>query len=259
MKTNIKILSISVLFTMGITLSAFNQDDKNKGNKQEQKQDKPKGQGKGNNGNKNNDKNDELKADRNNKNENKGNGNNGEKPGKLGNGKDKERGNNGNKIEKVANSYGYLWTNENFKERRNLRKDEKVTVCHKFNGNDEVVTISISQKALNAHINHGDVRGECPAVKDNKFSDIFLKRRSDYYNNLYETEEQVSYSRSILDYALERLAGSRLQLSSMYNNNMDLDEIERKKVTVMELEQNVSLLQTLLGVASNLIVNKLQQ
>jgi hypothetical protein len=44
----------------------------------------------------------------------------------------------------------------------------------------------------------------------------------------------------------------------MQNNNLPLADIQRKQATVGELEQNVSLLETVLGVATNLIANKLQ-
>jgi hypothetical protein len=65
------------------------------------------------------------------------------------------------------------------------------------------------------------------------------------------------YSRSILDYALERLAASRLQLTTLQNNNMPAADIQRKQATVVELEQNVSLLETLIGVTANIVANKL--
>ncbi len=67
------------------------------------------------------------------------------------------------------------------------------------------------------------------------------------------------YSRSILDYALIRLANSRTELATLKSRNLAQAEIERKQATVVELEQNVSLLETLVGVASNIVVNKLTQ
>ena len=65
------------------------------------------------------------------------------------------------------------------------------------------------------------------------------------------------YSRSILDYALLRLADARLQLVTLENNKVAPVEIERKKLVVVELEQNATLLQTLIGIAANLVVDKL--
>jgi len=153
---------------------------------------------------------------------------------------------------------GYKWDRETFKDRNKYKNQEKVTLCHKFNNGDEpAVTIRVSSNALKAHMNHGDVMGDCPAVTNNRFSNIFLRNRTDYYNNLQDHYEQVSYSRSILDYALARLTNSRQQLAIMQNNNMPVADIERKQVVIVELEQNVSLLERLLGIAANLVVNKL--
>jgi|SRR5688572_1649120 len=153
---------------------------------------------------------------------------------------------------------GYKWDRETFKDRNKYKNQEKVTLCHKFNSGDEpAVTIRVSSNALKAHMDHGDVMGNCPAVTNNRFSDIYLRNRTDYYNNLQDHYEQVSYSRSILDYALARLANSRQQLVIMQNNNMPVADIERRQVVIVELEQNVSLLEQLLGIAANLVVNKL--
>jgi len=153
---------------------------------------------------------------------------------------------------------GYKWDRETFKDRKKYKNQEKVTICHKFNrDNEPAVTINVSSHALKAHMNHGDVMGDCPAVTNNRFSDIFLRKRKDYYNNIENSNEQVSYSRSILDYALVRLTNSRQQLAISRNNKMPVADIERKQATVVELEQNVSVLETLIGVAAEVVANKL--
>ncbi|HEX5652178.1 MAG TPA: hypothetical protein VFX58_03835 [Chitinophagaceae bacterium] len=152
----------------------------------------------------------------------------------------------------------YTWDPITFKERKKIKNQEKVTICHKFNRAEEpAVTIRVSSNALKAHTDHGDVMGECPVVTDRRYSDIFLRRRADYYNSLQESQEQVWYSQSILDYALARLADSRLQLATYQSNNMPPAEIERKQAVVVELQQNVSLLETLIGAAAVILVNKL--
>lgn len=153
---------------------------------------------------------------------------------------------------------GFKWDRETFKDRGNIKNQEKVTLCHKVNSGDEpAVTIRVSSNALKAHMNHGDVVGECPAVTNSRFSDIFLRNRGDYYNNLQNHYEQVLYSQSILDYALARLTGARQQLVIMESNNYPPAEIENRRLLIVELDQNVSLLRTLLGVAANIAVNKL--
>ncbi len=169
--------------------------------------------------------------------------------------KGNRQNNNGN-----ANMKGvYLWDRETFKDRRKYKNQEKVSICHKFNGNNEpAVTINVSQNAMQAHLNHGDVMGGCPAVTDRRWSDVFLRNRNDYYNNVQNHYEQVSYSRSILDYAIARLTNSRQQLVTMQNTGVPVAQIETKQASVVQLEQNVSLLETLIGVATTIVVDKLQ-
>lgn len=209
-----------------------------------------------------------------NSNQEKTKGNSGQNNGNQGNngnhGNDGNQGNNGNKDKhdekyqgrnddgRGRNEEGYKWNRETFKERKKIRNQEKVTICHKPDAKDEPgVTIKISSNAVKAHMNHGDVMGACPAVKDNRYSNDFLEKRTGYYTTLEDTREQVVYSRSVLDYALERLSASRIQLATMQANKVPVVEIQRKQAVVTELEQNVSLLETLIGTAANLLVNKL--
>lgn len=273
MKKHISIFSFSLLLTAALALTASTQQEKNnKGNK-EQQQNKGKGQektgkpGKEDNGNMGNNKNN-GQSDKMDKKDNNGNKNNNGKNEKNNNNgknemndnKDKNNKMNNRNNDKVDVINGYNWNRENFKERKKIKNQDKVNICHKFNRESEnPVTISVSANAVKAHINHGDVMGDCPAITGNRrYSDIFLRNRTDYYNTLQNSQEQVYYSRSILDYALGRLTNSRLQLTTMQNNNMPLADIQRKEASVVELEQNVSLLETLVGVAANLVGNKFQ-
>jgi hypothetical protein len=166
-------------------------------------------------------------------------------------------------VKKVISRHGndnvFVWNRETFKDRGKIRNEGKVTVCHKFNNADEPpVTISISRNALNAHLNHGDVQGDCPAYTGKRtFSDIILGRRATYYNTIYGAQDQVVYSQSILDYALQRLTGARTQLVTLQSYNAPAYEIEQKQAVVLELENNVSLLETALAVTAGLLVAKL--
>lgn len=197
---------------------------------------------KGNQGNKNN---------AGNKQDNRDNSNNG-------NSKSKENRNNGNNGNDNA-LYSMKWNRDNYKDRKKIKDQKKVTICHKINRTGELpVSLTVSENAVKAHLNHGDVMGECPVVNDRRFSNIFLRNRTDYYNLLENTQGKAYYSRSILDYALERLTTSRSQLAIMRNNNLAAEDIQRKEATVVELEQNVSLLQTLLNVAVGLVASRLQ-
>jgi hypothetical protein len=270
MKKFIRIFGSALLLVAAVTLTASTQQEKGNKGKNEQGQKPGKGQGKPDNGVKQN------SAPGKAKNVQPGNSGQNGNPGQKGNagknqanqgkgnkeykqGKDMpgiDRGNRGN-AKDVAHG-GYYWDRDNFKDRQKIKSQDKVTICHKFNSNEPAVTIRVSSNALKAHMGHGDVMGDCPAIQGGRFSDLFLRNRSDYYNTLYYSQDQVSYSRSILDYALSRLTNSRQQLVYMQNNNYPAADIQRREATVVDLEQNVSVLETVLGVAATLIANKLQ-
>jgi hypothetical protein len=98
---------------------------------------------------------------------------------------------------------------------------------------------------LKAHLNHGDVQGDCPVYKGNRtFSDVFLGKRTDYFNTYYYAQDEVVYSQSILDYAIQRLTGARTQLVTLQTRNALVYVIEQRQAVVTELEENVSLLET---------------
>ena len=270
MKKQISILSFSILLVAAVALTASTQQGKSNKENKEQHQNKGNGQDKKGNGDKANKgnsgkHNDDGQPGKMNENNHKGNNGNNGKNDMRNKGNDdmhanRGRDNNMNHGNMGNDDYGYNWNRQNFKDRKKIKNQDKVNICHKFNRESEnPVTISVSANAVKAHINHGDIMGDCPAITGNRrFSDIFLRNRTDYYNTLQNSQEQVYYSRSILDYALGRLTNSRLQLTTMQNNNMPLADIQRKEASVVELEQNVSLLETLVGVAANIVANKFQ-
>lgn len=243
MKKQIILLGFSVLLITAMSFNSGITQQKKNNDKKEQKQNQPKKQDTA------------RKAD-----------NKGQPAGKKDQKDNKDRnnvkGNEGKNDDIIrANNEmkdGYKWDRETFKDRNKIKNQEKVTLCHKFNRADEpAVTIRVSSQALKAHMDHGDIMGDCPAETTSPFSDIFIRKRTEYYNNLQNHYEKVLYSRSILDYALARLADARQQLVIMQSSNIPPPEIERKQVIIVELEQNVSLLETLIGVAAGLVVNKL--
>lgn len=234
MKKELTMLGFSVLLVAAVAFTAFDQQDKNKNPKKEQQD-----QGKG----KEKDKDKDKEKDKENQ------GKNDIKDDKGKNDVNANKGNQG-KI--------YDWNRENFKDRQKVKNQEKVTLCHKFNSGNQPVTIRVSSNAIQAHMNHGDVMGACPAGTDKRYSDDYLNKRNDYYNYLQESQEKVYYSQSILDYALTRLNDARLQLTAYRNSNMPPAEIDRRQVIVVELEQKVGVLETLVNAAANLLINKLQ-
>jgi hypothetical protein len=66
------------------------------------------------------------------------------------------------------------------------------------------------------------------------------------------------YSKSILDYARERLEYYRAQQEAMRRANAAAADLERRQVIVVTLEREVSLLETLANATANLLLNKLQ-
>ncbi len=276
MKKITTFFSVLILACLAFMLSASTQQGKSKEKEQQEKGHSGKGneaiknkndkgqQANNNNGKSNNGKGQPQNDNQGNSHKNNQYNDKGQK-GKA----DKDRGydendtdNRGNnKKDKNKDYYlglpDYRWDNTTYKDRNKFRKNEKVNICHKISNDKGGVNIRVSENAVKAHLKHGDVIGTCPEIRDRPFSDIFYKNQSNYYNNLQETQEQVIYSRSILDYALIRLTDGRSQLTTLQNRNAPLAEIERKQVAVTQLEQNVSLLETLIGVAVNVVANKL--
>jgi hypothetical protein len=255
-------IGVSLIVAAAVTISAFvpPQNDRNPKGQSSQNQGKGNQKGnqdKGNQGNKGN-QGKENQGNQGKENQGKNTGN----PKKDVDvvdvrGNDQSNKGKGNKTYRIADN-GYSWTPVTFRDRRKIRGSEKVTICHKFSrGSENPVTINVSSNAMKAHLNHGDVMGTCPPVATRRFSDIFERRRNDYYNVLINGEDQVYYSQSILDYALDRLAASRLQLVQYQSSNMSPVVIERRQAMVVELEQNVSLLETLLAAAAAVVIDRL--
>lgn len=257
----VSILGISFLLVTAVAFTDFPQQEKNKNDKKEQQENKAKNQDKKNNpGNSNSNKNKNDQPGNKNQKDNQGKNNEKDKDNK---GLDKMNGNNANRNDndrgKVDMRDGYKWDRETFKDRNKYKNQEKVTICHKFNNDNEpAVTLKVSVNALKAHMDHGDIEGTCPDLRNDRYSDDYIRERNDYYERIQESREKVLYSQSILDYAVQRLTDSRVQLANMQSRNLPAVEIQRKQATVVELEQNVSLLETLIGVTANLLVNKLQ-
>ncbi len=114
----------------------------------------------------------------------------------------------------------------------------------------------VSENAVKAHLNHGDVIGQCPKFA-RTYSDVFYNNRQDYYNSLQRTQEQTYYSQSILEYALTRLAYGRSEVSALQASNAPVAVIQDRQNAVNDLQQNASLLETLLGVAVTVVANSL--
>src|SRR5688500_16535675 len=178
MKNQFKVFAICILVSTSVLFTAFGpqQKDKNKDKEQKEKQDKIKKD----KSDKDDSKQQEDKKDKTN------NGQNDDKDKK--DKKDKSHDDKGNQGKEGED---FNWNRETFKDRDKIKNKDKVTICHKFNNNnDPAVTIKVSSHALKAHLGHGDVMGECPVEKNNNFSDDYIRKRTDYYNDLQNTHDR---------------------------------------------------------------------
>lgn len=280
MKQN-NILRISVLPLILLTAVMFmnmqpdkNSDKNNKGNNksqgqpaskekgQDQKQNKndsPKNSNQNDHGN-NHGKSDNQQKNSNNKknnnaNDNKSNGHagasngNGNKSNGEGN-KWNRNGNKSNGNSKMLNGKRDMdidWNFGNFADRKHPKNQKKVTICHNpSNDRSNGVTISISENALQAHINHGDEIGDCNLDYSDRWSSSYVKSRENVYNTYEQAWETMSYSEILLKVAMEKLLGIQTNLNST-RSTLTTNDIQRREALIYDLQNNVNSLENQLG------------
>ena len=71
-----------------------------------------------------------------------------------------------------------------FANRKHPKDQKKVTICHNpsSENSNNGVTINVSENALQAHLNHGDQRGNCNINYSDRWSDRYVKSRENVYN-----------------------------------------------------------------------------
>lgn len=269
-----KILRITILPLILVAVLAFTnmptQKNENKNNKsQEQNSDNGKGQGhKGNNHKPQNDKGREGRSQDNNaeKNNKHVNANRNKQENKHEQGNNKGVGNsksnrNNESLSDVKNSRGngnsrmkngkrdvnIDWNLDGFSNWKHPKDRKKVTICHNPSGNNSNgVTISVSENALQAHLNHGDQTGNCTVDYSDRWSPDYIRSRENVYNVYEQTWETMSYSEALLKLALEKLLGVRTDLDRN-RSRYTTQELQRREELVYDLENNVLLLQNQLG------------
>ncbi len=155
------------------------------------------------------------------------------------------------------NDYDYGWNDKSYKNRKDKRNKVKVSLCHKPANGKGGVSITVSQNALKAHLNHGDYEGNCNNSDNGIFSDIFNRNRTEYYNTVENSREQLFYSQSVLDYAIQKLSSTQYLLETQKQNGLSAAEYSIRQAAVNKLEDRVSLLQTTVNVATALLINSL--
>ena len=259
---------LAILFALCI-YGATAQQGKNNGKGQQKGKPEQIDKQKGNadNGNRNKEKYDDAgmqKGKSGKMNEEKGNGQykNKDKGNKGDDAFDSNDNNNGQgkgKKSKIGSykDYDYGWDDNSYKNRKDRRSKDKVSLCHKPQNGKGGVNINVSRNALKAHMAHGDYVGNCNNNDNNIFSDIFNRDRTNYYNTVESNREQLFYSQSVLDYAIQKLANTRTLFATQQQNGLSSAEYSKRQVAINQLDDRVSLLQTAVGLATTLLVNSL--
>jgi hypothetical protein len=138
------------------------------------------------------------------------------------------------------------WGFEDFSNRKRPGSSKKVTVCHNT-GSEYPVTISISENALKAHINHGDQVGNCTVNYSDRWPANYIRTRENVYNSYENTWETMSYSEALLRFAADKLLGIKSTFQTQ-RPTLSQQEIERRELLIMELQNNVNSLENQLAV-----------
>lgn len=196
----------------------------------------------GNNGN--NNKNEHASKD----NKGKGNAGNGHSGNKneFRDNKGKGDGNHNGKFRKEAIRWDWdnniQWGFDNYPNRKRPKDHKKVTICHNTGDNNYPVTISVSENAMKAHLNHGDQVGDCGNGYSDRWPGNYIRTRENVYNEYENTWETMSYSEALIRYAAERLLGIKSNFQSQ-RSSLSSDEVQRKEILIMELQNNINSLE----------------
>lgn len=144
------------------------------------------------------------------------------------------------------------WDGDRYYEVKGPKGNKKVTLCHKPNGSDYPVTINVSVNALQAHLNHGDYRGECKVWDRSNYSDTYWNTRTDYYNQYVQTTETLSFGEQLLALAINKLTGARTQLTTL-RPTLTPTEINRREMAIINLQNDTYNLQQTLDRGNNSI------
>ncbi len=284
MKTNIlriSILPLVLLIALSFTGLQPQKDNKGKGNNEQGQGNKGNSKGnnpsQGNSSNKGNQNQDHGRSDADqgrdkNKQSDNGNGNQGNNGNQNNNNKDAKDKDHGPDNKGLAKDNGnengkgngkdkgkswkesirwdrddnISWGFEDFSNRRRPGNSKKVTVCHNT-GSDYPVTISISENALKAHIAHGDQVGDCTVNYSDRWPANYIRTRENVYNSYENTWETMSYSEALLRFAADKLLGIKSTFQTQ-RPTLSQQEIERRELLIMDLQNNVNSLENQLAV-----------
>lgn len=164
------------------------------------------------------------------------------------NGKDKNNGNGKSRKETIRwdRASDIPWGFDNYASRKGYKNYKKVTICHNTGNDNYPVTISVSENAMRAHLNHGDQMGDCRINFSDRWPARYVKSREKVYNSYENTWENISYSEALLRFAAEKLLGVKSTFQTQ-RPNLTSQEIQRKEMVIMELQNNVNSLENQLN------------
>ncbi len=235
------------------------QADNGKGNAQGNKGNGQENRGNDNQGNRGN------QNSQGNNNDNNSRGKSGDNNGKFDNDKgrnDKGNVSNGKDNANSANGKGksrreniqwdrdenVLWGFDNYSSRKRPGDFKKVSVCHNTGNGDYPVMINVSENALKAHLNHGDQVGNCTGNYSSRWPEDILRTRENVYNNYQTTWETMSYSEALVRFAADKLLGIKSTFQAQ-RPTLTSDEIQRRELLIMDLQNNVNSLENQLAVS----------
>jgi len=166
-------------------------------------------------------------------------GNSGKLNDNAGNGK-MNKGKSHKEVIKWANLGNVDWNLNNFPGRKRPGEWKKVTICHQT-GSSVPVNITVSENALQAHLNHGDQIGNCTINFGERWPSNYIISRETVYNSYENTWETMSYSEALLRIALDKLLGIKTDLNQN-RSRLTSQEIQRREVLIMDLENNTNAL-----------------
>jgi hypothetical protein len=144
---------------------------------------------------------------------------------------------------------GIVWFDPNTNDYRNIKQPKeykKVTLCHIPKGSKFPVTISVSENAVKAHLNHGDYLGECNDFDRSRYSDNYWNARKEYYNQYNNTTETLSYGEQLLALAVAKLTKAKAQITPL-KSTLQQEELKRKESALIKLQNDVYNLQNSLS------------
>jgi hypothetical protein len=256
-----RILNIAIIPVIVFTMAAFTnlqpgKDKKdNKGNKSQDKEksesdhkpDHQKGDKDSRNNHQGEEKNGNGKHGQNHKNE--GNGNSSRMENKNSHASKEMDHGNGNSHKMNGERGGDIdWNLNDFSNRKHPKDQKKVTICHKPSSDgDNGVTISVSENALKAHMNHGDERGDCKNNNAGRWSDNYIKSRENVFNTYEQSWERMSYGEALVRLAANKILGLKSNLDQN-RSSLSAQEIQRREALIYDLENNTNSVNTQLGV-----------